>query len=155
MAGLLAACFLALPAWAAEGIEEKLGLLGMGRQALEASLDGAERARARRLPSGAVAQLRQADVAFGPGRFEQTFFFAQQRLVQIELVSLPETAGANLFNELVMAMRQSLGPELAAGDSASWVHQDADVLLFRYGDPTHPAVRIVVRQRQLVDAGEL
>ncbi|MDO9404142.1 MAG: hypothetical protein Q7T87_08935 [Polaromonas sp.] len=153
---ILAAFFFSIPAWAGDAIVQKASLLGMTRQALEPMLEGAQRARARRLPSGAVAQLRQPDVAFENGRFEQTFFFEQQKLSQIELVSLPDTGpGATLFDSLLDDFRQSLGPGLVAGDSASWVAGDADVLLYRYGDPSRPTVRIVVRERQLVDAGEL
>jgi hypothetical protein len=32
---------------------------------------------------------------------------------------------------------------------------DADVMLFRSGRPSHPSLRVVIRQRQRVDAGEL
>ena len=154
-AGLLAVLAFAAPAHAGNAILEKTGLLGSSRQQIEASLDGLQRARPqRRLPSGATAQLRQPDVAFEGGRFEQTFFFAQQSLAQIELVSAPDASG-HLFQNLVGSFREELGAELDAGDSVSWVRGDADVMLYRYGDLSKPTVRLVVRQRQLVEAGEL
>lgn len=129
--------------------------LGASRQQVESSIDGLQRARPqRRLPSGATAQLRQADVFFEGGHFEQTFYFSGQTLAQIDLVSLPGTA-PGLFAALVAGFRTSLGAELDAGDSVSWVYGEADVMLYRYGDVSRPTVRLVVRQRRLVDAGEL
>jgi hypothetical protein len=146
----------ALPAFAGNVVPEKTGLLGLSREQLETLLPGAQRVRApRRLSSGAVSQLQQADVLLGRAHFDETFYFAQQKLTQIEMVSRPDEAGADEFATLLAALKTELGPELAAADTASWVHGDADILLYRYGNTARPTVRLVIRQRQLVDAGEL
>lgn len=143
----------------AAGILDKTSLLGLAREEVEPALAGVQQVRApRRLPSGATGQLHQADVLYEGAHFEQTFFFAQQKLKQIEMISLPgqaARAGRDEFSALLASIKAQLGPELASGDSASWVHEDADILLYRYGRPDSPTVRLVIRQRQLVDAGEL
>lgn len=165
-AGLSVVALILALAWhaaaAAAPLLDKAALLGQSREEIESAFAGAERVRApRRLPSGATGQLRQPDVFYEGAHFDQTFYFAQQKLRQIELVSLPgESIGtgtdrSGAFGALLESLKAQLGPELAAGDSASWVHGDTDVLLFRYGNPDRPTVRLVVRQRNVVEAGEL
>lgn len=103
-------------------------------------------------------------------RFEETYFFARQKLTQLELVLLDTGAGAgadqavtDAQRALLTTLRAELGPELAAfgvpaqtlTDTASWVVGDADVMLFRSGRPGAPTLRVVIRQRQLVDASQL
>ena len=99
-----------------------------------------------------------ADALCEGAHFEQTLFFAHQKLTQMDLVLISpgaEDAVSRIQAALLQSLRARLGPELAAGDSASWVSADADVMLFRSGRPDHPSLRVVIKQRQLVDAGEL
>lgn len=150
---------------------ENAALLGMGREQVAAALPDAQAVRApRRLPSGALGSLRVADAPCEGAHFEQTLYFNHQKLAQMDLVLLnpatgpgSEEAMAHVHEALLQSLRARLGPELAGfatapgtlADSASWVSADADVMLFRSGRPEHPSLRIVIRQRQLVDAGEL
>ncbi|WP_092132283.1 hypothetical protein [Polaromonas sp. YR568] len=150
---------------------ENAALLGMGAEQITAALPDAQPVRApRRLPSGALGSLRVADAACEGARFEQTLYFNHQKLAQMDLVLLnpasgpgSENAMAHVHEALLQSLRARLGPELAAfgatpgavADTASWVSADADVMLFRSGRPEHPSLRIVIKQRQLVDAGEL
>lgn len=155
---LLALVLLAggAPAFASGAVLERAGLLGLSRDEIQPALADAEPVRVpRRLPSGAAGLLHQPDVLYQGGHFEQTFFFAQQKLHQIELVSLPGRATDAAFTQLLAALKAELGPELAAGDSASWVHDNADIVLYRYGRADSPTVRLVIRQRKLVDGSEL
>lgn len=142
-------------ACAAGALDGQTGLLGQSRERIEAALEGARQVHSpRRLPSGATGQLRQADMLYEGAHFEQTLFFAQQKLQQIELVSLPG-AGPEVWRQLLASLKAELGAELAAGDSASWVRDDTDVVLYRYGRPEAPTVRLLIRQRRLADASEL
>ncbi len=150
---------------------ENAALLGIGRDQVAAALPDAQAVRApRRLPSGAVGSLRVADAPCEGVHFEQTLYFNHQKLTQMDLVLLNPASGpgsedamAHVHEALLQSLRTRLGPELAAfatapgtlADSASWVNADADVMLFRSGRPEHPSLRIVIKQRQLVDAGEL
>lgn len=150
---------------------DNAALLGMGREQVAAALPDAQPVRApRRLSSGALGSLRVADVLCEDAHFEQTLYFNHQKLAQMELVLLNPASGpgseeamAQVHEALLQSLRTRLGPELAAfgaapgaiADTASWVSADADVMLFRSGRPGHPSLRIVIRQRQLVDAGEL
>jgi len=150
---------------------ENAALLGMGRDQVAAALPEAQAVRApRRLPSGALGSLRVADAPCEGAHFEQTLYFNHQKLAQMDLVLLnpatgpgSEEAMAHVHEALLQSLRARLGPELAAfatapgtlADTASWVSADADVMLFRSGRPEHPSLRIVIKQRQVVDAGEL
>jgi hypothetical protein len=153
---LLSALLLGHAAVSAAGaIADRTGLLGQSLEQVEAAFDSARPVHApRRLPSGASGLLRQPDVVYEGAHFEQTFYFAQQKLQQIEMVSLPGLADGG-FGHLLASLKSQLGPELAAGDSASWVQGDADVVLYRYGRPDAPTVRLLIRQRRQADASEL
>jgi hypothetical protein len=150
---------------------ENAALLGMDREQVIAALPDAQAVRApRRLSSGALGSLRVADAPCEGAHFEQTLYFNHQKLAQMDLVLLnpatgpgSEEAMAHVHEALLQSLRARLGPELAAfatapgtlADTASWVSADADVMLFRSGRPEHPSLRLVIKQRQLVDAGEL
>lgn len=159
-------------AWS-QTVREQIGLLGMTHEQLAPRLAGAQPVRApRRLSSGAVGSWRVPDALCEGIHFEQTLFFARQKLEQMDLVLLQ--AGHNLaagdaaamrtaYAGLVQSLRAQFGAELASSastsdmvmDTASWVSGGADVMLFLSGKPDHPTLRLVIRQRQLVDAGEL
>lgn len=175
------AVMLALATWALSGctgawsqtVREQVGLLGMTHEQLASGLAGAQSVRSpRRLPSGALGSWWVPDALCEGVHFEQTLFFARQKLEQMDLVLLQ--AGSNLaignavavgsaYAGLVQSLRVQFGAELASSgstpelvmDTASWVSDGADVMLFRSGRPDHPTLRLVIRQRQLVDAGEL
>lgn len=155
LAGLL---WLSSSAWA-HTVLDNTALLGMSHEQVAASLANAQPVRSpRRLSSGALGSLRVADALCEGAHFEQTLFFAHQKLTQMDLVLISpgaEDAVSRIQAALLQSLRARLGPELAAGDSASWVSADADVMLFRSGRPDHPSLRVVIKQRQLVDAGEL
>ena len=159
-------------AWS-QTVREQIGLLGMTHEQLAPRLAGAQPVRApRRLSSGAVGSWRVPDALCEGIHFEQTLFFARQKLEQMDLVLLQ--AGHNLaagdaaavrtaYAGLVQSLRAQFGAELASSastpdmvmDTASWVSGGSDVMLFFSGKPDHPTLRLVIRQRQLVDAGEL
>ncbi len=157
-------------AWS-QTVLDSVGLLGMRREQLEPALSGAQPVRSpRRLPSGGLGSLRVPDVLLEGTHFEQTFYFAHQRLEQMDLVLLspdagPGAEGAVMQTQaaLLQSLRARLGPELASfasvpealPDSASWVSAGADVMLFRSGTAHHPSLRMVIRQQHLVDASEL
>lgn len=155
---LASALWLSSSAWS-HTVLENTALLGMSHEQVVAALVDAQPVRSpRRLSSGALGSLRVPDALCEGTHFEQTLFFAQQKLAQMDLVLLSpgaEDAVNRIQAALLQSLRARLGPELAAGDSASWAGADADVMLFRSGRPGHPSLRLVIRQRQLVDAGEL
>ena len=155
----------------AHTVLENTALLGLSPEQVTASLPDAQPVRSpRRLSSGALGSLRVPDALYEGAHFEQTLFFAQQKLTQIDLVLLNPASGpgadealTQTQTALLQSLRARLGPELAAfgaapgavADTASWVSADADVMLFRSGRQGHPSLRVVIKQRQLVDAGEL
>ncbi|MFC5520058.1 hypothetical protein [Polaromonas jejuensis] len=168
---LLGALWAGSNAWS-QTVLDGAALLGMSRQQLASAMVDARPVRSpRRLSSGAVGLLRVPDVLCEGLHFEQTLFFGRHQLEQMDLVLLNpgsstgarDAATAAGFASLVQSLRAKLGPELAASastpvalmNSASWVSGDADVMLFRSGSPAHPSLRMVIRQRQLVDASEL
>ncbi len=150
---------------------ENAALLGLDREQIAAALPDAQPVRSpRRLSSGALGSLRVADAPCEGAHFEQTLYFNHQKLAQMDLVLLNPASGpgaedaiAHVHEALLQSLRARLGPELAAfaaapetlADTASWVNADADVMLFRSGRAEHPSLRIVIKQRQVVDAGEL
>ena len=171
-AAWLAACVLCFYATAwSRTVLDNTALLGQSPEQVTGVLAGIEPVRLpRRLPSGALGSLRVPDALCEGEHFEQTLFFAQQKLAQMDLVLLNPASGpgaeealARTQAALLQSLREKLGPELAAfgtapgatADTASWTRADADVMLFRSGRPGHPSLRIVIKQRQLVDAGEL
>jgi hypothetical protein len=167
LAGALCWCASAWP----HTVLENAALLGMSPEQAASTLAGAQPVRApRRLPSGALGSLRVPDALCEGAHFEQTLFFAHQKLTQMDLVLISPASGpgaeeavTRTQTALLQSLRARLGPELAAfgatpgaaADSASWVNADADVMLFRSGRPDHPSLRVVIKQRQLADAGEL
>ena len=159
LAGVLGLCS---SAWS-HTVLENAALLGMSHEQVAASLADAQPVRSpRRLSSGALGSLRVPDALCEGAHFEQTLFFAHQKLAQMDLVLInpatgpgAEDAVSRIQAALLQSLRAKLGPELAAADSASWVSADADVMLFRSGRADHPSLRVVIKQRQLVDAGEL
>jgi hypothetical protein len=155
LAGVL---WLSSSAWS-HTVLENAALLGMSHEQVAASLADAQPVRSpRRLSSGALGSLRVTDALCEGAHFEQTLFFAHQKLTQMDLVLISpsaEDAVSRIQAALLQSLRARLGPELAAGDSASWVSADTDVMLFRSGRSDHPSLRVVIKQRQLVDAGEL
>jgi hypothetical protein len=171
LAGTLCLCS---GAWS-HTVLENTALLGISPEQAAATLAGAQPVRSpRRLSSGALGSLRVPDALCEGAHFEQTLFFAHQKLTQMDLVLISPASGpgageavARAQAALLQSLRVRLGPELAAfgtapgaapgavADSASWVSADADVMLFRSGRPEHPSLRVIIKQRQLVDAGEL
>jgi hypothetical protein len=155
LAGALCLCS---SAWS-RTVLENAALLGLSHEQVAASLADAQPVRSpRRLSSGALGSLRVPDALCEGAHFEQTLFFAHEKLAQMDLVLISpgaEDAVSRIQAALLQSLRAKLGPELAAGDSASWVSADTDVMLFRSGRPDHPSLRVVIKQRQLVDAGEL
>lgn len=143
----------------------------MSREQVSATVADTQPVRApRRLSSGALGLLRVPDALCEGAHFEQTLFFAHQKLAQMDLVLLNPASGrgsedamAQVHKALLQSLRARLGPELAAfgtapgatADTASWVSADADVMLFRSGRAEHSSLRLVIKQRQLADAGEL
>lgn len=167
---LAGALWLSSGAWS-HTVLENTALLGMSQEQVAAALADAQPVRSpRRLSSGALGTLRVPDALCEDAHFEQTLFFAHEKLAQMDLVLLNPVSGpgaeealGRTQTALLQSLRAKLGPELAAfgaapgavPDTASWAGAAADVMLFRSGRPGHPSLRIVIRQRQLVDAGEL
>ncbi|MBK5204267.1 MAG: hypothetical protein JJD98_02335 [Polaromonas sp.] len=168
LAGALWAC---ASAWS-QTVLDNAALLGMSRHQVMPALVNAQPVRSsRRLSSGAVGSLRVPDALCEGLHFQQTLYFAHQKLEQMELVLINPAAGAGsaeaataaTFAALVQSLRKELGPELATfasspeimADTVSWVSAGADVTLLRSGTSEHPGVRLVIRQQRLVDASEL
>lgn len=166
---LLALCLLS-PHAAAQTVPDAVGLLGQDRANVQAAV-GAQPMRAnRRLPGGLVGLLQAPDVLCESLHFSQTLYFRDQALEQVEWVWLgpmalagqpPDSVGA--FAQLLGVLRSRYGTELASAastrdtvmETASWVAGNANVQLYRAGRADHPVVRLVIRQRRLVDAGDL
>ena len=143
----------------------------MNRKALAPGLPDARPVSSpRRLSSGAVGLLRIADAVCEGEHFEQTLFSSDQTLRQMDLVLRNPASGAGsqeamseVQAALMQALRTRLGPELAVfgavpgaiAQTASWVSGGADVVLFRSSRPDQPTLRMVIRQRQLVDTSAL
>ncbi len=139
-----------------------MGWLGQSALQLAPALRSAQLVRSpHRLASGAVGTWRVPDVLCEGLHCEQTLYFLQGRLAQIEWLQLPSAEAG--YAELLQSLRLQFGPELASSastaqaimETASWTHSGVDVLLFRSGRPEHPSVRLVIRPQHLVDAGEL
>jgi hypothetical protein len=161
---------LCASAWS-QTVLENAALLGMSREQVSAIVADTQPVRApRRLSSGALGLLRVPDALCEGAHFEQTLFFAHQKLAQMDLVLLKPGSGpgseevmAEAHKALLQSLRARLGPELAAfgavpgalADTASWVSADTDVMLFRSGRAEHASLRLVIKQRQLADAAEL
>ena len=137
-------------------------LLGMRHEQLQHRLADAQPVHAaRKLSSGAIGSLRVPDVLLQGMHFEETLFFLHQKLTQMELVHVNPDPTA--YTDLVQSLRAQLGPELASSanapdtvmQTASWVKGDADVMLFLSGKPGHTGLRLVIRQRHVLDASEL
>ena len=168
-AGALSLC-LCSGAWS-RTLLDNTALLGMSPEQVSTVLADAQPVRSpHRLASGALGSLRVPDVPCEGTHFEQTLYFAHQKLTQMDFVLLNPASGpgaeealARTQLALLQSLRAVLGPELAAfgtapgtlADTASWASKDTDVMLFRSGRPGHPSLRVVIKQRQLVDAGEL
>jgi hypothetical protein len=135
---------------------ENAALLGMSHEQVASTWQMPRRSGRRgACPRVRWDSLRVPDALCEGAHFEQTLFFAHQKLTQMDLVLISpgaEDAVSRIQAALLQSLRARLGPELAAGDSASWVSADADVMLFRSGRPEHPSLRVVIKQRQLVDA---
>src|SRR6478752_2169056 len=90
LAGLL---WLSSSAWA-HTVLDNTALLGMSHEQVAASLANAQPVRSpRRLSSGALGSLRVADALCEGAHFEQTLFFAHQKLAQMDLVLLNPASG--------------------------------------------------------------
>ena len=168
---LLSLALVAASPARARTVLENAALLGMSRQQLAPVLPDARPVSSpRRLSSGASGLLRVADAVCEGSHFVQTLFFLHQALQQMDLVLLDPASGPGAEAAvtktqafLVQSLRARLGPELAAfgaapdgvAQTASWVSAGADVMLFRSGRPDHPALRMVIRRRLLVNANEL
>lgn len=132
-----------------------ISLLGATPGEVETALPGVLRARqGRRLASGAVAQLRQSDVAYGDLHFDQTLYFLERKLVEIELIERPPAAD-NGFAILAAALETQFGAPLSAGDTAFWQTGSADIALYRLFRSGHSMARMVIRQHQEHDASQL
>lgn len=147
---------------AAQAVLDNAALLGMSASELASHLPPMHSVRApRRLSSGAVGSLRVPDALYEGLHFEQTLYLSHQKLQQTDLVMASPEPGQ--VAALVQSLRTRLGAELASSfstpdavmETASWVSGDADVTLFHSSQPGRPQARLVIRQRQLRDAGEL
>jgi hypothetical protein len=125
----------------------------MSHEQVAASLADAQPVRApRRLSSGALGSLRVPDALCEGAHFEQTLFFAHQKLTQMDLVLISPARRrrrGRIQAPCCNHCAPGWAPSFAAGDSASWVSADTDVMLFRSGRPDHPSLRLVIKQRQL------
>lgn len=156
--GLSGICSMA----AARAVLDNTALLGMSSSELASRLPPLQSVRApRRLSSGAVGVLRVPDAPYDGLRFEQTLYMSHHRLQQTDLVMASPEPGQ--VAALVQSLRTRLGAGLdssfstpdAVVETATWVSGDADVMLFYSVQPGRPQARLVIRQRQLRDAGEL
>jgi hypothetical protein len=146
----------------AQALLDNTALLGMTAGELASRLPPTQAVRpSRRLSSGAVGSLRVPDALYEGLHFEQTLYMAHQKLQQTDLVMA--SPAPDQVMALLQSLRRQLGAELASSystpdaviDTATWVSGDADVMLFYSALPERPSVRLVIRQRQLRDAGEL
>lgn len=132
-----------------------ISLLGASPDEVMQALPDAQRARpARRLASGAVAQLRQSGVHYAGLNFDETLYFLEHKLVEIELVERSPTT-ENGFAMLASELESGLGAPLEAGDTAFWRSGDADIALYRLFKAGQSTVRMVIRQHQERDASQL
>lgn len=169
LATITAIVLAAAPVAAARGEDLCTGpAAGLGSAAgeLGSLLAGAERVRRPNSLAGALGLWRVPRFRLGNFYYEQTLYFSEQRLQQIELLQLPDDAqdaAGSGFDELLSACREALGPELAARadrgeqrmQSASWASQTLDVMLLRSGSAARPRTRILYKMRKLKDADEL
>ena len=146
----------------AQAVLDNTALLGMTAGELASRLPPTQAVRpSRRLSSGAVGSLRVPDALYEGLHFEQTLYMAHQKLQQTDLVMA--SPAPDQVMALLQSLRRQLGAELASSystpdaviDTATWVSGDADVMLFYSALPERPSVRLVIRQRQLRNAGEL
>lgn len=167
MAAALLAASLGGPAFSAqEPCTEPGAVVGSLAAELGGVLAGAERVRRPPSLAGALGLWRVARLRLGRFDFEETFYFAGQRLQQVELVLLsdatPDPVGS-AFDELLQSCRRVLGPELAAradgGDqvmeTASWALETLDITLLRSGNLARTKTRVLYKARQLKDADTL
>lgn len=146
----------------AQGVLDNTALLGMTPGELSSRLPPMQALRsARRLSSGAVGSLRVPDALYDGLHFEQTLYMAHQKLQQTDLVMA--SPAPDQVTALLQSLRRQLGAELASSysttdaviDTATWVSKDVDVMLFYSATSERPSVQLVIKQRQLRDAGEL
>lgn len=130
--------------------------LGLAESDLLAGPQVPERVtRPDRLASGARGLWRLARTDWGGLPVQQTFYLAQGKVQRIELLLLPEAAGAGAFERVVATLQTALGPALLAGDVASWVAGGVDVAAYRTASAQGPQVRVVYKTRELRDASAL
>ena len=97
------ALWLCASAWS-HTVLENTALLGMSPDQVAAALPGAQPVRSpRRLPSGALGSLRVPDALCEGAHFEQTLFFAHQKLAQMDLVLLNPDSGPGAEEALAKA----------------------------------------------------
>ena len=130
--------------------------LGLAESDLLAGPQVPERVtRPDRLASGARGLWRLARTDWGGLPVQQTFYLAQGKVQRIELLLLPEAAGAGAFERVVATLQTALGPALLAGDVASWVAGGVDVAAYRTASAQGLQVRVVYKIRELRDASAL
>lgn len=163
VAGLLSAIFCSTAAAQAPvppGVH-----LGMSASELREAVPGLQPIRRPQTVAGAVGRWRVADVQQADLVFDETFFFAEQTLQRVELVLQPGSSAQSdeVFAHLVASLRASYGPELplhgglssVEAGSASWVHDEMDILALQSGSASQTRVRLIYKARVLKDASEL
>lgn len=168
-----AACFWVTLLWApgtfAAPLTTSVAALGLTAHDVQQAFPEAVPVRApARLSSGAIGLLRQAHALCEGLPFAQTFYFKAEQLTQVEMTWLGDeshasTDSASAFTALVRSISSQLGAELSTAastattvmESASWTNANSSVVLFRSGKADKPVVRLVVRQRELVDGSTL
>lgn len=139
--------------------------LGMSASELREAVPGLQPVRRPQTVAGAVGRWRVADVQQADLVFDETFFFAEQTLQRVELVLQPGSSAQpdEVFAHLVASLRASYGPELplhgglssVEAGSASWIHDEMDILALQSGSASQTRVRLIYKARVLKDASEL
>ena len=162
-----AGCLLALGTGvsAAQALVPPGVSLGIGVSELREAVPALQSVRRPQTVAGAVGGWRVSGVQQAGLVFDETFFFADQTLQRVELVSQPGESEptAEAFAQLLFSLRASYGAELPLygglssvdAGSASWVHDGMDILALQSGSGGQTRVRLIYKTRVLKDAGEL
>ena len=139
--------------------------LGMSTSELRQAVPRLQPVRRPQTVAGAVGGWRLSDVQQDDLVFDGTFFITEQSLQRVELILQTGAAAQadDAFAHLVAVLRASYGPELplhgalsgVEAGSASWVHEDMDILALHSGSSGQTRVRLIYKARVLRDASQL
>jgi hypothetical protein len=134
-------------------------VLGMTVQQLQQAVPALRPvARPAHLAGGLTGSWSGPSVDVAGVALTPTFYFAEAQLRRVEYVT-PSHGGSGEFNALLAWARAAWGPELASqspdGVYATWADEAMDVYLQLANPPQRAQVRLVVKHRQVKDAGEL